>query len=251
MPDRPRSPWLPTESAPPDAEGTDAPPGNPWNPPVPAGPTVGAVDPDAATPDHGPVTAPPAPASGGLRASAGRKHLVPVWLLAFGAVALVATAVVCVILAMRHDTGGPVPAAASGLDASAARLRTVRDPFVLDGVRWAVFASPSQSWTQFTQSAAPGPGKRWMLVAVRVRNLSRGSFVPDGLGYRLTDDAGTGYAADPEHSTTGAAGPAIPINGLDQVQLAFRVPAGATGLTLRYATRVSGGTAVGVPVGGS
>lgn len=280
MHDRPTSPWLPAEPAAPDAAGPPAPeaPANPWAPPAPAAAPEAeapAAAPEAEPPEATPppeeqpeatpdaVAAPVPPPSwapkparaprtpgGGPLAALRRELLIPVWLTALGALALVAAAVACVVLAGQDDSPAPAAATpAAGLEASAPRLRTLRDPFELDGVRWAVFSAPSQPWTRFQNQVLPGPGRRWVLISVRVRNLSRARFVPNGLGYRLADDSGTEFTPDPGHSTDGAAGPVIPQNGLGQVQLAFKVPAAATGLTLRYATRVPGGTAVGVPIG--
>ncbi|UTI64655.1 hypothetical protein NBH00_00245 [Paraconexibacter antarcticus] len=281
----PAEPAEPAGPAAADAAGPPAPaaPANPWAPPAPdATPEAGApaptpapaATPEAEAPDAAPAPIPeagapdataspvpppswapqPARAPGGrgagLLAALRRELLIPVWLTALGALALVAAAVACVVLAGQNDGPAPVAAApAAGLQASAPRLRTLRDPFELDGVRWAVFAAPSQPWTRFQKRVLPGPGRRWVLISVRVRNLSRARFVPNGLGYRLSDDSGTEFTPDPGHSTDAAAGPVIPQNGLGQVQLAFKVPAAATGLTLRFTTRAPGGTAVGVPVG--
>jgi hypothetical protein len=205
----------------------------PWSP----APTT--VAPPAARPPRSPAG--PGRLPGGLQ----RQLNVPVWLAALAGLTLVAAAVACIVLAVREDSS-PAPAAATA--ASGTLVRALRDPFELQGVRWAVFATPSQPWTAFADRVSPGAGRRWVLVAVRVRNLSRARFAPADLGYALLDDSGRRIAPDPHRGTPPGSG-AVSVDGHGQVELAFRVPEQATNLHLRYVTAPRGGIAVDVPLG--
>lgn len=250
------SPWVPAD--PPRTEPAAGDPATPvarWVPaPTPAPPAAGAPPAAASAPAAADAPAPvlarpappaPLPPSGRRTGPLGRELAVPAWLAALTGVTLVAAALACVILATSNNDTPAAPAPATAL------VRALRDPFELDGVRWATFVSPSQPWTAFAGRVSPGPGNRWLLVAVRVRNLSRGRLDPAALGYAVVDDAGRRITPDPQHSTAPGSGTDVPVGSPGQVDLAFRVPARATQLHLRFATRPRGGTAIDVPLGAS
>jgi hypothetical protein len=140
---------------------------------------------------------------------------------------------------------GPVPAA------PIASRHGLRDPFVIGGLRLAVFHNPFQSWTSFERAAA-GPGLRWEAVTVRVRNLSMTGFDPRVLDYRLLDGKGRSYAPVASAGTGPALGrPPRPLGAgqLVETRLGFRVDRAAAGLELRFSLAAGGPTVI-VRLGG-
>ncbi len=195
-----------------------------------------------------------APAVGGRRpfakAPIGRRLSVPLWGVLLAGV-LLAGALLAFVLAIgggeepaAQPAAPPAPrAAARPAPASAARRlagftsRATRKPFTVEGVRWAVFVDPQQSWTGFTRVVPAGAGQRWLLVAVRARNLARTRFDPRVLPYQVLDAGGRAYFPDRRFGTgrrlNGTPQP-LAVKRVAQTELAFRVPAGAAALTLLF-----------------
>ncbi|HEX3872834.1 MAG TPA: hypothetical protein VHW26_01730 [Solirubrobacteraceae bacterium] len=110
-------------------------------------------------------------------------------------------------------------------------------PFELAGARFAVFVNSRETWTAFAKTVSPGPGNRWVLVAVRVRNLTRTGFDPRVLHYRLMAPGNLDFFPDLTYGT----GPnlhlppsPLAIGALTQAELAFKVPTSASGLQLAF-----------------
>jgi hypothetical protein len=130
-------------------------------------------------------------------------------------------------------TVAPVQAAPAG----SRQVLPARDPFEIDGARWAVFGNPGQAWVTSASHLAPAAGHRWQFVEVLVRNLGRPRFLPCALHYRLEDSARVTYFRDRRVGPGIQAGqpPApLPAGRQTQCRLAFQVPAGASGLRLVF-----------------
>jgi hypothetical protein len=141
---------------------------------------------------------------------------------------------------LEKTTTGPstnaTPSATSSSQSPRVVIHGLQTPFAVDGARFAVFVNARQAWTTFANTVSAGPGNRWVLVTVRVRNMTRVGFDPRVLHYRLM--AGDiDYFPDLSYGT----GPALrqppnPLAGgeLVQAELAFHVPTSAIGLELAF-----------------
>lgn len=168
------------------------------------------------------------------RGSRGRRVDVSLWLLALGTVLLV-TALVAVVVLVLDDRGtGERGSQAAGI---APRSHALRDPFVVDGARWAVFADSDPNWTRSVLEREAGSGLRWLPVTVRSRNLVRGGFDPRVLQYRMVDGAGREYRPAPKLGTApllDEGAQPVPLNKTSQVELAYRVPRSASDFALLF-----------------
>ncbi|HEY5198465.1 MAG TPA: hypothetical protein VIJ51_15700 [Solirubrobacteraceae bacterium] len=127
--------------------------------------------------------------------------------------------------------------AAAAVPASPVIARTTDAAFVLAGASFEASANSSLPWTDFKRTVSAGPGNRWLLVDVRVRNISRVGFDPRVLHYRVTTPTGATYFPNLAYGTAPAARrPAnpVPIGAVVQVELAFQVPESAAGLKLAF-----------------
>jgi hypothetical protein len=110
-------------------------------------------------------------------------------------------------------------------------------PFVVAGARFTVSASAHQPWATFTKRSRPRTGSRWLLVTVKVGNLTRAGFDPRVLHYRVIDAGGTNYFPNLAYGTgADVHRPArpVPVNKVVQAELAFQVPTGAARLRLAF-----------------
>ena len=198
----------------------------------------------------------------------GGRVALPLWGIAAASLLLVGALVVAVALALesgKEGAGAPeatAPSAStspeidkpSAIDEPKAtspprrvpnfQTRPTRDPFLVDGVRWAVFVDPQQSWTRFARRVSPGPGQRWLLVAVRTRNLSRENFDPRVLDYQVLGADRRAYFPSRRFGTGKRLGrPPVPLatDETGQSELAFRVPKGSDYTLLFNAGRGSTG----------
>jgi hypothetical protein len=115
--------------------------------------------------------------------------------------------------------------------------RQTNTPFVLAGARFVVSANATQPWTDFKRTVHPGPGRRWLLVGMQVRNISRAGFDPRVLHYRVTTRSGVTYFPNVRYGTGPDVNhPANPVRvgATVQVELAFQVPTSAAGLQLAF-----------------
>jgi hypothetical protein len=121
---------------------------------------------------------------------------------------------------------------------TAVLARAAGTPFVLAGARFDVSVGGRAPWTAFAATASAGRGNRWELVAVEVENLTRKSFDPRVLHYRLIAAAGeTMYFPALQYGTgPDVARPANPLalGGIAEVELGFAVPSAASGLELAF-----------------
>jgi hypothetical protein len=154
---------------------------------------------------------------------------------ALGGGLLGAAAVAAVVVAATSG-GGHTGAVASRAAPGGVVVAThgVRTPFAIAGGRWTVFVSPKQPWTSFTSRNA-GTGLRWEPVEILARGLTAGAIDPRALHPRLQDATGRLYFADRSLGTAGSrpSGP-LAVGVQTQADLAFRVAANATGLTLLF-----------------
>jgi hypothetical protein len=174
---------------------------------------------------------------------------------AVGVIAVVVVVVAAVVLAGRGSSSPTRPApAVAGASTGPGETATAtgggpataggpvsahgtRTPFVLAGARFAVFANPKEPWTRFAKRVSAGPGMRWELVTVRVRNLTRTDLDPRALHYRLIAAAGVNYFPNLAYGTgPDVRRPPRPLapQALVQAKLAFAVPVSATGLELAF-----------------
>ena len=110
-------------------------------------------------------------------------------------------------------------------------------PFVIAGARFAVFVNPRQTWTAFTKTVPPAPGSKWLLVTVRVRDLTRDNLDPRVLHYRLVSTGGQNYFPKLAYGTgpdVGRAPHPLARGALVQAELAFQVPVAAPPLQLAF-----------------
>lgn len=198
---------------------------------------------------------------------------LPMWVLGLGIVVLIVAMATTLVLAW--GSGDAPTATAVTMTARAAapptpavrttttnaplprgfRSRPRRAPFVVNGVRWAVFANPQQSWARKVRRTAAGPGQKWLLVAVRVRNLTRVGFDPRVLSFQIFDRSGRAYFPDPRAGTgrrRSLPPEPVPLGGTGQAELAFRVPEEAGRFTLLFDAGENGtGGATKVRLGSS
>jgi hypothetical protein len=134
-----------------------------------------------------------------------------------------------------RTTPPPAPAPAAGVAGHGTGT-----PFVLAGARFAVFVNARQKWTTFAKTVSPGPGNRWLLVTVRVRNLTRTALNPldpRALHYRLVAPGGVNYFPNLSYGTgPDVSKPPRPLGrqALTQAELAFEVPTSAPPLQLVF-----------------
>lgn len=179
-------------------------------------------------------------------------------LIAAGAAAIVALAIddgkgTGKRAASSAASGGTQSQGARRTTSSTAQTHPTRNPFDVGNVRYAVFVAPHQGWTQFTQQAPTAPGKRWLLISVRTRNLGRTGFDPLKLPYSVSEggQGGTTYAPDPRYGSgpqLHARDVPLAVNGLTQTQLAFLVPATARNLRLHFTAGPGHTQPIEVPV---
>jgi hypothetical protein len=196
---------------------------------------------EAPPPDDGIVSAARITPSGRLPAS-------PAWKPRRWLQALVVAAVGIVVGGLVVFTGKPPPGSSGSSSVaqpgavSTATALTAEPgggvPFVIGGMRFAVFTHAKQRWTAFAASTPAGGGKRWLLVTVRARNLTRPGFDPTALAYRVLGADGASYTPDPAYGTGSAVRPRPAVatgrGALVQAELAFRVPSLASGLRLAF-----------------
>ncbi len=108
------------------------------------------------------------------------------------------------------------------------------------------------AWAREIRRRPPGPGHKWVTVAVRGRNVSRRRFDPTRLAYRLRDERDTAYIG----AFRGGTGPrslarrgSLARGESAVVQLGYRVPRSARRLTLVFEEHAVSGTQIVVPLG--
>ena len=174
-----------------------------------------------------------------------RRVALPVWMLAALLVALAGLAAATAVLAVSGDDGTVRVARPTG--GASVPGHPLRDPFVADGARWAAFLDPNQPWTAVAHTTSAGDGRRWVLVAVRVRNLRRDVVDVSRLGARLR--TGDGRVVAPDRGIgTGAPSRRRAVRvgrgRTGQAELAFSVPASAAPALLTFETRARRGATV-------
>lgn len=127
-------------------------------------------------------------------------------------------------------TGGPPPA-------PKVVVHGAGTPVVVDRARFTVLVDAQPAWASFARTVSAGPGNRWVVVTMSVRNVARVGFDPRVLHYRLISAGGVDFFPDLRYGTGPAA--RLPPNALAdgevaQVELAFRVPTSAAGLRLAF-----------------
>jgi hypothetical protein len=209
-----------------------------------------AAPPAPAPPDPAPSPAPPS------RPRAPRSFLQHGGWGVTGPVALVVCAALIAILASgggsSHRTRAPAAHARPAAAPTAVVTTPLRDPFEIAGARFTVFTHPVLSWTREIPPLPYGSGRRWLLLQILVRNLSRTGFDPHQLGYRVVDERGQTFFADPRYGSGpqqhGSPQP-VPANGLSSAMLAFAVPSAPSAFRLYFAAGTGAGRQVEVPLG--
>jgi len=107
-------------------------------------------------------------------------------------------------------------------------------PFIASGVRFTVFPNPTAPWANRIAATEPGAGRRWQLVSVLYRNLTRQRLFTEDLHFRLKSADNVIYKPAGVGNGGSNLAPATPIfrDTLVKGQLAFLVPAEAGALWL-------------------
>jgi len=128
--------------------------------------------------------------------------------------------------------------------------RVGRD-FTVSGATFRVIPSAGAGWAREIEAQNPGSGRRWMVLAVDVTNVSRAGFNPGLLTYQLSGPHGALYAPD----RGGVVGPVslgtragLAAGEGAEERLAFRVPGGSSPLRLLLNPTRNGDVQVRVPV---
>jgi len=167
------------------------------------------------------------------------------------AVAVIAAAAIiaAVLMLMRDDprsapsarAPAPLTGSSSTVDATPARAVDARrpypqrTPFVVAGVRFSVAAQPNQAWARQVRATDPGAGKRWALVSVIYRNVSRERLLAEDLRFRARSASGSLHepaAAAGNGGSNLPAGTQIFRGTLVRGELAFKVAAEEEDMTL-------------------
>lgn len=111
----------------------------------------------------------------------------------------------------------------------AVRTETAGRSFAVAGASFRVSGHPGAGWATELRRRDPDEGRRWILVAVEVENVSRQRFNPGLLPYLLRSPRGALFAP----TRAGVVGPAglgmasgLPAGARAEQRLVFRVPAG-------------------------
>lgn len=155
--------------------------------------------------------------------------------------AAAAAAILFVSLDAREPATGTAPPAAPADAGRQPRIpvlnRPEGRPFAVRGVAFMVTASPVADWADAILAEPPGTGRRWLTVAVRTKNIARGSFNPAVLDFRLRGSGSVLVGPDRQ----GAVGPptltrggTLPPGESAQVRLGFRVPRDPTRFALFF-----------------
>ena len=198
----------------PEAHGPPAPPQAPTVPPPPGALVIKRGG-------HRPFQRPPrkAPRGGAGGAHPGRHMLI-------GAFAGLALGGGVVALTMPREETPPDPILVRPLDT----------PFTLDGAVFNVARTGQSLWALAIRRRQPRPGHSWITLAAQTRNISRTSFFPRALGFRLRTQAGIVIGPDtvtvPSDVTAARGRQAI--GKRSSVHLAFQVPSAKQELTLEF-----------------
>jgi len=122
------------------------------------------------------------------------------------------------------------------VERNAVIVRPLDVPFTVDGARFNVARTRDAAWAVEIRRRPLRPGRTWVTLATQTRNVSRASFHPRGLGFRLRTAAG--IAIGPDTATVppdvSAAGGRLPIGRRSSVHLGFQIPREAGELTLEF-----------------
>jgi hypothetical protein len=145
-----------------------------------------------------------------------------------GAVAIVAIAAAAVVVIIMT----PEPAGQQG----EARVRQVDTPFTAAGAVFEIAPTSTAEWAIDVREREPGQGREWLTLAARSRNVTRQSFYPRTLGYRLRTSSGVIIGPQtavipPELSDPDGR---VRPGQRTSVHLGFQVPDEQTGLSLEF-----------------
>ena len=115
-------------------------------------------------------------------------------------------------------------------------VRQLDTPFTVAGAVFNVARTREAPWALAIRRRQLRPGHSWITLAAQTRNISRTSFFPRALGFRLRTQAGIviGPATAMVPSDVAAARGRQPIGKRSSVHLGFQVPSGQPGLTLEF-----------------
>jgi len=115
-------------------------------------------------------------------------------------------------------------------------VRPLDTPFTVAGAVFNVVRTRQAPWALAIRRRQLRPGHSWITLAAQTRNISRTSFFPRALGFRLRTQAGIviGPATAMVPSDVAVARGRQPIGKRSSVHLGFQVPSGQPGLTLEF-----------------
>ena len=122
------------------------------------------------------------------------------------------------------------------VERNAVIVRPLDVPFTVDGARFNVARTRDAAWAVEIRRRPLRPGRTWVTLATQTRNVSRASFHPRGLGFRLRTAAGVVIGPDAAQvpPDLSAAGGRLPIGRRSSVHLGFQIPREAGELTLEF-----------------
>lgn len=215
-----------------DRPHTTAQPDSRWLP-APGPPGAGELSSGPATVSNGRAPTP--------RSVRGR----PRWAVsAGGSLAILAAiaAVGVVILIASDETDHELEPAGRAI-----RSQQPRTPFDADGVRLEVVPTSGAGWAAEIREETPDTGRRWITVAVRLRNVSREGFRPGSLGYRVRVEEPFLAATSVGPRIVEAPG-RVAVGDRGSAHLGFQVSEDATGLELMLDSRGSSNAEIRVPL---
>ena len=216
--------------------------------PVPA---PAPLPPPAPVPEHAPLpppsapTAPPPPGAlvikrGGhwpkqLRPRLPSRGLGPPGGTAPGMRA--APLLVAGLVGLAAGAGGAILATPEKtVERNAVIVRLPDVPFTVKGAVFNVARTRDAAWALEIRGRPLRPGRTWVTLAAQTRNVSRASFHPRGLGFRLRTAAGVVIGPDAAQvpPDVSAAGGRLRIGRRSSVHLGFQIPREAGELTLEF-----------------
>lgn len=115
-------------------------------------------------------------------------------------------------------------------------VRPLDVPFSVDGARFNIARTRDATWAVEIRRRPLRPGRTWLTLAAQTRNVSRASFHPRALGFRLRTAAGV--VIGPDAATVppdvSAAQGRLPIGKRSSVHLGFQIPRETLDLTLEF-----------------
>ena len=122
------------------------------------------------------------------------------------------------------------------VERNAVIVRPLDVPFTVKGAVFNVARTRDAAWALEIRGRPLRPGRTWVTLSTQTRNVSRASFHPRGLGFRVRTAAGVVIGPDTAQvpPDVSAAGGRLRIGRRSSVHLGFQIPREAGELTLEF-----------------